>query len=62
MKKITEEDFEVCHLPYLINLKPFLDWMQVQLQENPMYIISSNTLFESDTVREILHTWMIDPH
>jgi hypothetical protein len=56
-----QEEFEVCHLPYIGNLKPFLDWMKVQLQENPMYTIASNTLFEVDTIREILHTWMIDP-
>jgi hypothetical protein len=56
-----QEEFDVCHLPYIGNLKPFLDWMKVQIQENPMYTIASNTTFEADTIREILHSWMIDP-
>ena len=57
-----QEEFEVCHLPYIENLKPFLDWMKIQLQENSMYKMASSSQFELSTIREILHTWMLDPN
>ena len=49
------------HLPYLHNLKPFFDFMALQLKENEDYKIAEGICFYTETFIEILHTWMQDP-